>query len=532
MSVIPRTSRTAALASSARSVAGRALRRARGRFASESGFTMIIALGVLSVSTLLVAGTYVAVGGDVHLSQRDLDSKRAYYSARAAVNTYLYQLNQNPDYWKTCGNDTNAGTVPGSTNAETFSYAPIPANGNTACTTDPIASLIDRSTGTLRMKFTGSAGGPSVSRGIVASFRKDSPLDFVWYTVYEALDSSISGYSGCGVFYRAGRNSQCNINWVSGDVINGPMYTQDQYLILGSPTFGRNSSDKIESAAPGTSPSNICSGNSCGSATINGTPVPNAPTISEPTDNSALLTDATNHGATFSGTTTISVDSSTNVATVTNCPSTCTTSSVDITTKPIIYVTNASSCTPAQYSPFGVTYPTTPATGCAGDVYISGSYSSSLTVAAANNIIINGNLTTSEDSSGSPTGTATLGLVANQFVRVMHGCSNNNNVSGQSFSNLKLDASILALQHSFIVDNFDCGQALGTLTINGVIAQNFRGAVGTSGNGSTGYLKNYTYDSRLQVTLPPYLFDIATSGWHLARETLCVPGGTVSATAC
>ena len=88
-------------------------------------------------------------------------------------------------------------------------------------------------------------------RTLVASYRKLTPLDFVWYTVYEALDSSINGYTHCGVFYRAGRNSNCNINWVTGDVMNGPMYTQDQYLILGSPTFGRGPDDKIESLAPG-----------------------------------------------------------------------------------------------------------------------------------------------------------------------------------------------------------------------------------------------------------------------------------------
>ena len=44
--------------------------------------------------------------------------------------------------------------------------------------------------------------------------------------------------------------------------------------------------------------------------------------------------------------------------------------------------------------------------------------------------------------------------------------------------------------------------------------------------GTTGYLKDYAYDDRLHVTLPPYLFDIATSGWHVVRQTLCVPGGT------
>jgi hypothetical protein len=330
----------------------------------------------------------------------------------------------------------------------------------------------------------------------------------------------------------AGRPSHCNINWVTGDVINGPMYTQDQYLVPSAPVFGRNLNDKIESAAPGTSAANICAGNNCNSAVINGTATPNAPTISPPSDNSGLLTDATNYGKVYTGTTTITVSGTT--ATVKNCPSSCTTTTVDITQFPIMYVSNGNGCTPPAYSPFAVTYPTT---GCAGDVYVAGNYSSSLTVAAANNIIIDGNLNTTEDGSGNPTGTSTLGLVANNFVRLMHGvttrtsgtifqCGSASNVSTQTFANIDIDAAILALKHSFIVDNFDCGASLGNLNVKGVIAQTFRGAVGLASG--TGYLKAYAYDDRFKVTLPPYLFDIATSGWHASRQTLCVPGGSGS----
>ena len=138
-----------------------------------------------------------------------------------------------------------------------------------------------------------------------------------------------------------------------------------------------------------------------------------------------------------------------------------------------------------------------------------------------------------------------MGLVANQDVRVEHGmgaadsnapgpCNQDNNAS-QTFSNLHIDAAILALKHSFIVDEYDCGATLGTLTINGAVVQNFRGTVGTvdsGGNIYTGYLKDYTYDDRLAYLLPPYLFDISTGGWEVDRETLCDPGGSNSATAC
>ena len=110
-----------------------------------------------------------------------------------------------------------------------------------------ITSLIDTPPGALQMKFIGYSGAPTTGnpacpytacRGIIASFRKDSPIDYLWYTVYEAFDPKISGYNDCQVFYRVGRPAHCDIFWGSGDTMNGPMYTQDQYLIGGSPTFG------------------------------------------------------------------------------------------------------------------------------------------------------------------------------------------------------------------------------------------------------------------------------------------------------
>ena len=513
--------------------------RLRDGLATENGFVMIIALGVMAVTLLLLAAVFVAVNGDTHNSQHDLDSKRAYSAAEAGANAYLYQLNQNPSYWSNCANDSLAETqVPGTSPAQYYSYAAIPANGAGSCTSNAIASLIDNSTGSLRMEFTGYSGGPSqVRRTVVASYRKLSPLDFLWYTVYEALDSAITGYSGCGVFYRAGRNSSCNIYWVSGDVMKGPMYTQDQYLISGSPTFGRGPDDKIESLAPGTGASSVCSGNNCGSAVFNGTPVWSAPLVPLPTNNSQLATDAANYGKVFTGTTTITINNTT--ATVKNCPSTCTTTSVDLTASPIIYIANGASCSPPAYDPFTAT---DPSSGCAGDVYVSGNYTTSVTIAAANNIIIGGNLTTSE-SGGIPNGTAVMGLVANQDVRVMHdlGSNDNNGNCDQntpattSFPNLKIDAAILALKHSFMVDHYDCGPTLGNLTVNGSIVQDFRGAVGTfNGNGviQTGYLKNYSYDDRLTYLLPPYLFDISTGGWEVNRENLCTPGGSDPNTKC
>ena len=83
-------------------------------------------------------------------------------------------------------------------------------------------------------------------------------------------------------------------------------------------------------------------------------------------------------------------------------------------------------------------------------------------------------------------------------------------------------AAILAVNHSFIVDNYGCGAKLGTLNIFGAIAQVYRGPVGTGGGGGgTGYLKNYVYDDRLAYSEPPYFLSPTSTAWYVARDTEC-----------
>jgi hypothetical protein len=505
----------------------RQARRAHRRTRAEHGFTMIIVLGVMLVTSLLVAAVLVAVAGDTNITRHDLDSKRAYSAARAGLNAFLYSIDQNPNYWGNCTNDVSAATpVPGATTPVSYSFQPVynPAYSGATCATNPVGALIDPLTGSLRVKFTGYSGTtPQVSRTIVAAFRKRSPLDFLWYTVYETQDPITN--SQCGQWYRQGAAASCAIVWAN-DVMSGPMYTQDQLKIGAgaTPTFGRSKQDLIESEGP-----TLCTG-SCGSANMKGTPiapVPISDQVAFPTSNAQLATDAQNHGQVYKGTTNVTLIGASGTATVVVCPTstTCTAPAiVNLTTFPILAATNLSGCS-GSYSPTNVTYSQNAAGyyyGPCGDVYVSGSYTTPLTISAGDNIVIDGSLTTTL------TGTATLGLVANQFVRVMHGINGSlspcTDDPSHTIANPIIDAAILTLGHSFVVDNYNqgCHSQLGSLTVNGAIAQKYRGPVGTgSATPTTGYSKNYGYDDRLHVLLPPYLFDIVTSAWQLNRETLC-----------
>ena len=151
---------------------------------------MVVALGVLAVTSLLIAAVYVAVTVTCRRPSATLNGQRAYYAARAGENAFLYQLNQNPNFW-------------------THLLERLPADGDDGSRVDhrrevlvrsglqprlqqrelhsanAIAALIDTNTGTsahgvhrlLRTHRTLRAR-PASNATIVTSFRKPSPLDY------------------------------------------------------------------------------------------------------------------------------------------------------------------------------------------------------------------------------------------------------------------------------------------------------------------------------------------------------------------
>ena len=130
-------------------------------------------------------------------------------------------------------------------------------------------------TGSFRIRSTGYAGKAKVS--LVATYKRASFLDYVYFTQLETLDpvtywtqAMIEGaYTQCTKFYREGRASQnipgttqpcIEIIFVSGDEIKGPLHTNDELLICGTPKFGRSAADTIE---VGASPQGWRANSSC-----------------------------------------------------------------------------------------------------------------------------------------------------------------------------------------------------------------------------------------------------------------------------
>jgi hypothetical protein len=554
---------------------------------SESGFTMIMTVIGITLVALVAAVAVTAVNGDTHQTGRSLDRQQAYEAALAGIHEYAFHLHINSGYWAECMNAVKAGEpsalnemgstakrrpVPGSTGS-TYALELIPATGHMKC--DPTtleaatASMLESqgaARGTFRIRATGYDGGIEVP--VMATFKPQSFLDYVYFTQRETSDPVTYGIQElikaasrqCSKTMYEGRYTTqlqnekgqslnkkgevttssssyvyCDtISFVGGDNIKGPMHTNDAFVICEKPTLGRTSQDPVEVSypkAPGWfSTSEVPhSGSSCSGSKTNfkGTFTVNTPALIPPESNSALSSVAESSFR-FSGEIKICLEGATLKV---GKGKSCTASPLYSGAFPgngVIYDSSVS-CS-SEYTPFNVVYEAA-LVGTCGNVNVEGKYSKPLTIAAANDVVVNNNLEkTSEEGM--------LGLIANNFIRVYHPvevtrkeeCTGTGsskkceevvecgaNTTG-SVTNLKIEAALLALQHSFIVDNYKCGAQLGTLTVKGAIAQKYRGAVGTTGN--SGYIKSYEYDERLKTTEPPSFIEPIKSDWVIGRETV------------
>lgn len=224
---------------------------------------------------------------------------------------------------------------------------------------------------------------------------------------------------------------------------------------------------------------------------------------------------------------------------------------------------------------------TTGTVNCAGDAFVhdanhgpagrQSGFAGNLTVAAQNNVVITGPLHYTNCGSafsgkapcpyhdGAAAVNDSLGLIANNFVvlnrpvcpsqqsryysyyrqsstdpycarsGLMKRCAAETSASTWTTwqdalcnpgPTIQVDAAILALNHSFTVDNYTAGGTTGKLVFYGAMAQYWRGEVGVFGFQDTGYSKYYTWDSRLQYVSIPYYLTPGTTSWGIASSSV------------
>jgi hypothetical protein len=506
----------------------------------QQGFTTITLMGVLAVGGLLIAASFAAVDPDISLSREDQDYKQAYGSAESGLQWYLNALGTDNNYYTLCSSglpQPSAGqtapvnprwdgvsgsdprvwrNLPGEQARYTVELLPAP--GYTQCVPGNQYSMVDPN-GNMRLRVTGRSRGET--RSVLATLRRRNFIDFVYFTDYETLDPAAysnpaSAEASCAR-YRAGRAGRgcTEIRFTDTDDQLGPVHTNDNFLVCGTPQFGRTKRDRVE-ASNGTSPWSM----DCASTPdVRGTLEHPAAALGMPPSNREISNVAL-PAYRFRGKTIIQLQGDNMLVTNRTMWPDALAHTVPLPPNGVIWAeATTGTCTSTYDTSQDYSDPRLPC----GDVWVRGNYSHDLTIAADGDIVIDGNVERTAGADG-----LLLGLIANNFVRVYHPTYTDDNCSTNdagSITDLKIQAAILALKHSFIVDNWNCGPALGALHVEGAIAQKFRGPVGT-GSGlsiNTGYRKDYVYNDRLRYREPPFFMDPVQASWRVARQNEQVP---------
>ncbi|MCX5696135.1 MAG: hypothetical protein NTW18_05740 [Candidatus Omnitrophica bacterium] len=339
--------------------------------------------------------------------------------------------------------------------------------------------------GTMRRYKIVSVGiAGNISKRLTNIVQVDNYARYIWFTDGENYGSS-------------------NVWFWDQDHLNGPTHTNGQLNIAGhnpGPIFDgevRSTNDQINYFNNGN---NIVSSNSTNSPydtpAFNGGLTLGSNSVNMPRQATYLRNASSSGGLRLNDDATVVLNS---------------TGTMDITNNDYYYANCTGSCSHCCT----LTARPLPANGALfvdnGTLTVSGTLNGRLTAGASGDVIIVGSTTYFNNPRVNPSSTNMLGLISESDVTI---------ASSASY-NLEVDASIMALNTSFMLENWWKGSPKGTLTVYGGIIQDQRGPVGTfdgiGGEKLTGYSKNYTYDSRMLDTPPPFFpttGDYVTLAWQ------------------
>jgi hypothetical protein len=493
----------------------------RRRTRDERGFTMLTVMSIMFVVTLLSIAALSAAQNDLRPGGHDTARKVAYAAAEAGVQNYLYHLSQDLDYWTKCTNvpAPNAVNNPwngGGSDPRTWSSLPgssarytielLPVSGAAACdSADAVATMIDTDTGTFKIRATGEDRAGGVKRSIVATFRRKSLLDYLYFTDKETLspdlyailapDSREDGVSptrnvaawaaaNCDRYWGddpslGGRNTptfsgdllypdgswhhtsvpfHCQKPGFSSDeLVAGPLHTNDE-IFNNCPTaqFGNSPDDAIETSSlgqPGVTTVDpqggfhqVCSASDT-KVNLSTNTSPNAGYGTSLPRSAPLQLPLTNSallddtGAAYRFKGTTQITMNGTTMHVKGTHADGTSVDTDMAIPPDGVVYVANDGSCAGYKATDTDAPTP---GC-GNLEVEGNYSANVTLTAENDIVVTGDLKRTSSSSN-----FLLGLIATNYVRVAHpvtGCDPENTCNGMSDCTEPADT-----QHDIAID--------------------------------------------------------------------------------
>ena len=398
----------------------------------KRGFLLILTLFSTFLIMAFLGAFLVIVTSGLRQATRAIESTRAYYVADAGLADALMQLRA-AAFFPAAFTANNASYPVGPNNLN-GSYAVTVTTNGAAWPTYTLASAgvfgNARKTLTLRVKAT------SYSRWNYLSQTEINPS---WGTLW----------------------------WTSAMYSEGPIHTNGQFNIWGSPTYNGpvsqvSSTINYGQGGPPADNPNFQNGFT-----------PNASAITFPTD---LVTSVKNgaaqaQGLSLSGATIVALVSDGTMK-VTNSAKNWNAKSMAIPTNGALYVNN-------------------------GDVTVQGTLKGQLTIATNQNVWISNHIRYNTDPRTTPTSTDLLGLVASSDVTVKQTAPNN----------LEIDAYVVALNGAFQLENFSTGGYQGDMVQLGGLMNKYCGPTGvmdSHGNIIDGYNQLQYYDERLQNTAPPF----------------------------
>ncbi|MFQ5575196.1 MAG: DUF4900 domain-containing protein, partial [Terriglobia bacterium] len=328
----------------------------------QRGSATAMVLAISTVLTVLSASALYLAESNATMTNHRNRRARALDVAEAGVNNYLWHLNHDENYYLTAVHPAQGQDSSGRDRWVDFE------GGQYHLEIDPP----DEGDSVIAVEATGKVETLKSKRTIRVEIRKKSFLSYLYFTDAER------GESGSEIW------------WTSGDVVHGPLHTNGDMRITGRPAFedmvtmaghinkGRNYSPNFQRGhQEGTQPLQL------------------------PPGNSQLKAEAQNRGYYYYGQTTISLNSngSLRVANANN-RSTGPTGTVWPPSNGLVYVD-------------GQTRAANPRHATNGNLYVSGTLSGRLTLAAKNNIYITDNVLNRDQTDDS---SDMLGLAADNFV--------------------------------------------------------------------------------------------------------------------
>ncbi|MGY6496888.1 MAG: hypothetical protein ACXIUP_01545, partial [Microcella sp.] len=525
---------------------------------TERGLSLVIVIAVGSVLTVFV--TIMMSYGLTAYTKAASDERwqSAMAAAYAGVEEYQSRLANEPAYLR-YGNPaaafsaTSTVELPPTENpafgiGTDGTWAEIPGSAGSASFRYEVDNSNYIDTGTLRIRSTGRVG--DATRTIVADLRQQGFIDFLYFTDYEMQDPQLSGAAASCVRYNwvSSRPSSCgNIAFGFGDVVNGPMHSNDTIRICDSRFRGPVTTSN-PNAAQRYLPQNS-NGTSCGGQVFDLPGYPSyAPVIGMPQTNtqmrrevrSDLPIDVPRPGCLYTGPTRITLNSNGTITVYSPW-----TRATRVAGEPASSGTAPAACgsLAALQSPSGATFTppennlifvqNVPAVSTDPNFWASSARPTGLNCRGEAGSSIVGNTTSPSTVTGNGIGfpradeqaprnnsydcrvgdvfvqgtmSGNLTIASENYIYVtgdivyadsqedMLGLVGNNSIfiwnpvrsNGTTLlgnTNRRIDAAMLSVERTIEVQNFGRGGDRGVLNINGAMAQRFRGIVRQTSGG-------------------------------------------------